>query len=379
MDPDTLLFDLTVILPTNLKPEIYIDGLTPEEIEGVQRNVGESLDFKVFALDSQDDTVTMYVEGTSFNHETLGVSFPSKENPVIGTGYVDANFDWLIPCSAIESGFDFREYWFRFIAKDYQNKCRFKYADTLLLPVTVLLAINDPLPLVITNANPDMAFENNSLDVFIGQDIELNLKATDVSVNPIDKVRIELMGVSGTIEPAGYGFTPAEGMGGAQTSFTWIPDCSVFDRNSFESDYTFTFRTFDNRCSNVQGDTVNIDIHISDVERSPVEFLPPNIVTPNGDGCNDFFALEDFATDVGNSKCPIIATPSLPLDNCAGQFASIRIYNRWGKQVFLSSQRNFRWDPINEATGIYFYTIQYSFREGADRFNEYKGSITVRD
>jgi hypothetical protein len=62
----------------------------------------------------------------------------------------------------------------------------------------------------------------------------------------------------------------------------------------------------------------------------------------------------------------------LPRDNCVGRFVGISIYNRWGKEIFQSNSRDFRWYPVNEASGIYFYTVVYSNRD-------YKGSITLRD
>jgi len=62
----------------------------------------------------------------------------------------------------------------------------------------------------------------------------------------------------------------------------------------------------------------------------------------------------------------------LPRDNCVGHFVGISIYNRWGKQVFESTSRDFRWYPSEDASGIYFYTLTFSDRE-------YKGSVTVRN
>ncbi|HRX00614.1 MAG TPA: gliding motility-associated C-terminal domain-containing protein, partial [Cyclobacteriaceae bacterium] len=61
----------------------------------------------------------------------------------------------------------------------------------------------------------------------------------------------------------------------------------------------------------------------------------------------------------------------LPLDNCISQFQAIRIYNRWGKEVFKSTDRDFKWYGKGEAAGVYYYLIKYSNKE-------YKGALSIR-
>ena len=47
------------------------------------------------------------------------------------------------------------------------------------------------------------------------------------------------------------------------------------------------------------------------------EFLPANVFTPNGDGCNDFFAMEgEYATCNGGQAL----IKGLPFDNCRNSF-----------------------------------------------------------
>jgi hypothetical protein len=60
----------------------------------------------------------------------------------------------------------------------------------------------------------------------------------------------------------------------------------------------------------------------------------------------------------------------LPRDNCAGVFEGIVILNRWGKSVFESRSRDFRWYAEGEASGMYFYHLKYSNKA-------YKGIITL--
>jgi hypothetical protein len=76
--------------------------------------------------------------------------------------------------------------------------------------------------------------------------------------------------------------------------------------------------------------------------------------------------MEDAATTCGEANLP-----HLPNDNCAGRFLGIRIYNRWGRQVYTSDNRNFRWYATDESSGVYFYYMTYTGKE-------YKGTINVR-
>ncbi|HRH34627.1 MAG TPA: gliding motility-associated C-terminal domain-containing protein, partial [Catalimonadaceae bacterium] len=69
----------------------------------------------------------------------------------------------------------------------------------------------------------------------------------------------------------------------------------------------------------------------------------PNLLTSNGDGKNDFLSLEKI----------------LPFDNCFFNFDFVEIYNRWGKPVFNSSNRNFKWQPEADKDGIYFYALHF--------------------
>jgi hypothetical protein len=149
-----------------------------------------------------------------------------------------------------------------------------------------------------------------------------------------------------------------------ESTFTWKPECNIFSGDVFENEYAFTFRVVDDKCFNQKGDTIVVDIKIVDVENKETEFLPPNYVTPNGDDRNDFFAMVKEVEGTGE------LVNILPKDNCVGVFEGIVIYNRWGKSVFASGDREFRWYAEGEVSGLYFYNLKYSDKE-------YKGIITL--
>jgi hypothetical protein len=176
-----------------------------------------------------------------------------------------------------------------------------------------------------------------------------------------------LIDAEGTISPEGYIFDPASGHNQVESVFSWKPECNIFQNGVYENDYTFTFRVYDDRCFNAKADTTVLYVNIRDVDGSDDEFIPPNVITPNNDGCNDYFALEGFDEP---TACGETRAPHLPLDNCVGRFLGVRIFNRWGILLFESADRKFRWYAPGEAMGVYFYYLSYSDKE-------YKGTISV--
>ena len=78
----------------------------------------------------------------------------------------------------------------------------------------------------------------------------------------------------------------------------------------------------------------------------------PNVITPNSDGKNDCFVLEN-----------------LPDDNCANQFKDVTIFNRWGKQVYYSKIRK-NWCPTSVSQGYYYYVVAFTNRT-------FKGGLTI--
>ena len=85
----------------------------------------------------------------------------------------------------------------------------------------------------------------------------------------------------------------------------------------------------------------------------------PNVVTPNGDGINDRFVIQNLVNGMG-----------YPIN-------SLYIYNRWGTMVYhkenISSDADF-WDPAELPAGTYFYRFS---AKGYNGNIEHNGSIEV--
>lgn len=111
---------------------------------------------------------------------------------------------------------------------------------------------------------------------------------------------------------------------------------------------------------------INSGTNCADTAKTTINFADSinkvktiNAFTPNNDGVNDYFKLE------GLTKC--------------GE-AEITIYNRWGQEIFKSSDKDFKWDgkttngePVSE--GVYFYLG--SFKKQNDPLIKLHGSITL--
>jgi gliding motility-associated-like protein len=74
----------------------------------------------------------------------------------------------------------------------------------------------------------------------------------------------------------------------------------------------------------------------------------PNVITPNGDGFNDAFVIDNLSTG----------------------FWTLSIYNRYGNQVYYSPAYTNDWDGDGLSPGVYYYSLQHTFIE-----ESYKGWI----
>lgn len=101
----------------------------------------------------------------------------------------------------------------------------------------------------------------------------------------------------------------------------------------------------------------------------------PNVITPNGDGMNDFFAIQNLNTDVN------------PEDPDKYRNNKLIVYDRWGHKVYEAvNYDSFARDgqtPVkgtqyfdghNLADGVYYYSFYY---KGKAKTITYNGSITI--
>jgi hypothetical protein len=363
--PDQMKVNLTIQLPGNSKPLISSPELTNNstliDTVNLERKVNQSLIFHVNGKDIDKDKLVLTGAGKDFSIADYSISFPGD----VDYENVSSLLTWNIRCDNVDLKVK-DEFTFHFLVADNENKCRFLYYDTLVVNVKLTPPDNTEPQLFVSSVNPALTLSlNNSMVVTLGQQIDLSLSGIDPDTYPeADMLQLKLLSATGNVQPEGYTFTGAEGRGSVQAPFTWKPECNIFTNGLYENDYVFTFLVTDDRCFNEKGDTVEVNIKIKDIDGSDTEFLPPNFISPNGDLKNDYFAMIKRDGTTGE------LVNILPLDNCARHFEGITIYNRWGKEVFASADREFRWYAIGEAYGIYYYLVKYSDKE-------YKGVVTV--
>ncbi|MFM7728941.1 MAG: gliding motility-associated C-terminal domain-containing protein, partial [Flavobacteriales bacterium] len=90
------------------------------------------------------------------------------------------------------------------------------------------------------------------------------------------------------------------------------------------------------------------------------QYVLPSVFTPNGDGVNDVFhpCDETTASELQQINCP-------PYRNVRD--VDMRIFNRWGRLVFSTTDRDINWDGTEMqsgnkcADGTYYYTCKVNF------------------
>ncbi len=83
----------------------------------------------------------------------------------------------------------------------------------------------------------------------------------------------------------------------------------------------------------------------------PCEIVVPNIITPNNDGSNDYLVFEDLEYFPGST---------------------LRVFNRWGNELFASEDYRNNWDAQGVSDGTYYFILIRN--DGV----EYKGSLTIK-
>lgn len=135
-----------------------------------------------------------------------------------------------------------------------------------------------------------------------------------------------------------------------------------FVQNYDSGTYLITLEAFSEACETSASASYELEVELADAQDMYLQL--PNVISPQFDGQNDRF---EFFPD--QSELELIDTFEL------------KVFNRWGTQVYNTDNPNFRWDgtlsgePVSE--GVYTYTLHYALTCSPDSFQHQSGSIQL--
>ena len=331
---DTLRVFLNIVSAANSKPAVSTN--LPGN-QG-QATVGQSFTFAGFGKDPDNDNISLQAIGRGFTLASAGMTFA----PVSGTGTISQTFAWKPLCAQATRP----EYVVDVVAFD--NRCNRPLGDTVTVRLSAIGAPSRPPTIRTTLPQPVIELTINPADT------ATSVIRFDVLGNDPDRdtIRLFASGRGFDYQKTGMSFVGKRGLPMLQSPFLWRPTCELLQGKQ-EATFVLDFIDTDGSCQPRNSDTTTVTIKLKNLTVSPESIKIPNVFTPNGDGYNDFFTV-----------------PGLPPDNCTDQFRDVEIVNRWGKLVFRSTDRTFRWSGDEEPAGTYYYAIRYMSQS-------FKGPVTL--
>ncbi|GGF13215.1 gliding motility-associated C-terminal domain-containing protein [Hymenobacter cavernae] len=290
---------------------------------------GQLLTFDLSATDPNRDPIRLTMAGRGFVASTVGAQLTQN---TAGTQQ-QGRFTWRVPCPTATTS----RYEFEFTATDIP--CGTPGAATVVIPIQI-----DDLNTPPTLTSSLFTAAPAALQQTPGSTLEATVTGLDANA---DLLTLTARGVGFDLAAVGMRFEARQEAGRAVGTFRWEVNC----RDAVQTSYDVVFAVQETTC-NPQPQQRTVRFTVANPE--PTVFLPANIFTPNHDGLNDVFEL-----------------PTLPPDYCSQRFLIIKVFNRWGRQVYSSPSRNFQWDGSGLPAGVYYYLIDYSNQR------QFKGHVTI--
>ena len=158
-----------------------------------------------------------------------------------------------------------------------------------------------------------------------------------------------------------------------QGSFYWDFGDGTIDSTHFDDPHTYTtWGDFDVTLHVESNSGCSSEItHTVVIEQ---DLIFPNVITPNGDGINDVFAIENLNTNIN------------PEDPDGYRNNRLLVHDRWGNKVYDAKNYdtyakdgtvypgNNIFNGAGLSDGVYYYTFQY---KGKAKTVTYNGSLTI--
>ncbi|OUJ74517.1 gliding motility-associated C-terminal domain-containing protein [Hymenobacter crusticola] len=298
--------------------------------------LGDLVTFDVIGNDPDNDPITLAMAGRDFTPANIGAQFTVTP----GTNPSRARFSWRVDCAAVAAGKTLYEFVFTATA----TPCTERQVTTLVVPMQIEYVNAPP---VLASTLPPIDLATNTVSVVrrpLGSTYEATLTGLD---SDQDALVLAATGNGFDLAEVGMSFVPVNGKGQATATFRWDPSCEAVTRGGLEVNFTL-------RETSCVPKTISRTVRFEVFSTDTLTFLPANIFTPNGDKKNDFFEL-----------------PSLPPDFCGSLLSSIKIFSRWGNEVYRTTNRDLHWDGGGLPAGVYYYLIEYTDKK------RFRGTVTI--
>jgi hypothetical protein len=323
-------FDVQVC-PINNPPVIGFKDMNIKSADTITVALNQSQCYPLYITDLDASKLgiseTVYTTVSSGSYPSSGISIPAQVNLSAFYDTATANVCFN-PCSNLtitKNGY----YPMSIIVRD--NRCPVKY-DTLLYTLKVIVPqVAKPTIEIVPASDPKYVKVDSLIRFSV---IGMDSSATNIlSLTMYD-------GQSSMSFP-----NVSDSVLHISSVFNWTPTCKDMQQNN--GNYQVYFVVKDNSCIPGHTATVYQNIIVEDNSSTLDSLKRYNLVTPNGDGRNDYWALT-----------------GIPPDNCEIYFKSVEVYDRWGGRVFLSHDKYFRWYP-DVSDGVYYYSIDYHVKKYA--------------
>lgn len=237
----------------------------------------------------------------------------------------------LFPDTVIRIGVGFQD-----------NACPKRNADTVYVWLR-----SSPL----ANTKPTLLLfpEVDTLRIKVGVTLPLTVVASDTADSDQNKVFLFGRRDNGSIRDLLPDWSDRSALGSVTQNVSLLADCAL----ASPLPYRLRFFASDSSCFQEPPTQKSLFVFVEAADQGTVSFVLPNVVTPNGDGLNDFFTFEGS-----------------PTGTCEPYFTNVTISDRWGRNVFTSADAGFRWDPSSLPGGVYFAILTFEFKQ-------YTTAITV--
>ncbi len=290
--------------------------------------VGTSLTFNAFGKDPQNGAVTIQAVGRGFTLPSAGMTFAPKS----GTATVGQVFSWKPVCSqGIRA-----EYLVDFIA--ITKRCNQELRDTTTVRL-VPQGLGGQPPSIRTSLPGRVVEVLISPSDTLAGGVRFTVFGDDP--DPTDTLRLTGTGRGFDLAKLGMKFDAKTGRPQLQSQFSWQATCATLAGKT-EATYTLDFSDTDRSCQPKNTDTTSVVLKLRTPAINYDDLKIPTIITPNDDGKNDYFGLLN-----------------VPVENCSERFERVQVVNRWGKLIYESTDRNFKWFAPNYPAGVYFYLVVF--------------------